>query len=620
MRISTTALATPCAKKDAEGAIKHLLKALAIDPKYAMARNNLVLVHLDLGNALLAKKDTAGAIQQYRMALDVNPASANAHLALGNVLRDTQDAAGAIEHYRKAIDLNPNWAEAHVNLGRVFYDKKDLATAVQHFQKAIDINPSHAVAHSNLGNCLRDKKDGAGALKHCLKAVELDPDHADAHNNLGNVLFDKKDVDGAIKHYRKALEINPKLVLAHNNLGAALGQYKKDLEGAIQHIRKAIDLEPNNATTHHNLPRALLMNGQFAEARTATLAGLKLLAADDPQRKTAQERLQKCDQLQARDQQLSAILRGDDPPNNAAELLALADLCVQYKSFYAAAAHFHAAALAKDPKLADDLPKHVRHDAACTAALAGTGKGKDAGKLADQERSSLRRQALDWLRADLALLRKRGQGDKVEEVVVLIETLPQRQSDPALSGVRDAKNLASLPKEEQQSWQQLWADAAQLLKETKARFSATQHQGALNAKQIEKVHEVKMLVGKTYVLDLESTQFDAYLRLEDAKGNILAENDDIGPDNQNARLDIRSQAGRRLPRYHDFIRAEGGRRLHAHNPRIYRPARNEGRSTEESRIRAGQMMLSQVSDTREKSSRKGAKAQRIGNRPFNCLA
>jgi len=41
-----------------------------------------------------------------------------------------------------------------------------------------------------------------------------------------------------------------------------------------------------------------------------------------------------------------------------------------------------------------------------SAALAAAGQGEDAAKLDDKERTRLRKQALDWLRADLALRRK----------------------------------------------------------------------------------------------------------------------------------------------------------------------------------------------------------------------
>jgi hypothetical protein len=48
-------------------------------------------------------------------------------------------------------------------------------------------------------------------------------------------------------------------------------------------------------------------------------------------------------------------------------------------------------------------------------------------------------------------------------------------------------------------------------------------------------HKVKMTKGVTYVIDLVSKDFDAYLRLEDTAGTFLAEDDDSGG-GSNARL------------------------------------------------------------------------------------
>ncbi|MBI1832475.1 MAG: redoxin domain-containing protein, partial [Planctomycetes bacterium] len=42
------------------------------------------------------------------------------------------------------------------------------------------------------------------------------------------------------------------------------------------------------------------------------------------------------------------------------------------------------------------------------------------------------------------------------------------------------------------------------------------------------VHVVRMKAGKTYTIDMVSTDFDSYLRLQDGKGAQLAEDDDSG--------------------------------------------------------------------------------------------
>src|SRR5262249_6932171 len=51
-----------------------------------------------------------------------------------------------------------------------------------------------------------------------------------------------------------------------------------------------------------------------------------------------------------------------------------------------------------------------------------------------------------------------------------------------------------------------------------------------------KVHRMRMQPGRVYQIDLASTAFDAYLRLEDAQGNQLAYDDDSGEGHHNARI------------------------------------------------------------------------------------
>ena len=50
-----------------------------------------------------------------------------------------------------------------------------------------------------------------------------------------------------------------------------------------------------------------------------------------------------------------------------------------------------------------------------------------------------------------------------------------------------------------------------------------------------KIHAFQLSKDKVYVIDLESTDFDAYLRIEDAGGKELAKDDDSG-DKLNARI------------------------------------------------------------------------------------
>ena len=145
--------------------------------------------------------------------------------------------------------------------------------------------------------------------------------------------------------------------------------------------------------------------------------------------------------------------------------LLLAQICqTRAKRRYAAAAGFYADAFAAEPDLARYLPAGHRYNAACSAVLATSGQGQDDSKSDDKDRTCLRRQALDWLRADLAAWTKRVDGGKPVDRAAAVATLTRWQNDDDLAGVRHSWSLLRLPADERRQWQKLWADVDALLK------------------------------------------------------------------------------------------------------------------------------------------------------------
>src|SRR5262249_42938534 len=51
-----------------------------------------------------------------------------------------------------------------------------------------------------------------------------------------------------------------------------------------------------------------------------------------------------------------------------------------------------------------------------------------------------------------------------------------------------------------------------------------------------KVHTFKMEAGKGYKIDMQSTDFDTFLRLENPDGKQVAYNDDVAPGNLNSQI------------------------------------------------------------------------------------
>ena len=120
--------------------------------------------------------------------------------------------------------------------------------------------------------------------------------------------------------------------------------------------------------------------------------------------------------------------------------------------------------LQADPKLGDDRRAQHRYNAACAAALAASGAGKDEPQPDDAAKAKLRAQALDWLKAERDAWAKLLDGGDPKARALVAQTLQHWKADADLAGIRDATSLSRLVDPERKEWQSLWSDVDALLK------------------------------------------------------------------------------------------------------------------------------------------------------------
>jgi tetratricopeptide (TPR) repeat protein len=314
----------------------------------------------------------------------------------------------------------------------------------------------------NLGLALSTKGDQEAAIRAFRTGLQLAPKDAKAHCSLGEALSRNGDQEEAIRAFQAALEINPKYAEAHHSLGVALGR-KGDHEGAIRAFQAAVQMNPRSATSYTSLGKALQKHGRFTEALSAFRTGHQLGSQQPNWRYPSADWVRRAEQLVELDARLAKTVKGERQPADAGERAQLAWLCLQpYHLLTARAARLYTEAFATDPRLADDWSAQHRYNAACAAALAGSGKGKDATTLDEAERGRLRRQALTWLRAELTARHRQLESDKAKAGPVVQQTLQQWLRDTDLAGVRCPDALARLPEAERRRWQTLWAEVEQL--------------------------------------------------------------------------------------------------------------------------------------------------------------
>jgi serine/threonine protein kinase/Flp pilus assembly protein TadD len=466
-------------------AIAEYREALRLKKGYGLAHNGL-------GNALKAKGRTDEAIAEFQEALRLQPDNAAAHFNLAGALYDRRQFDEAIEQCRETIRLKKHLAEAHNTLGNALREKGRLGEAVAAYQEAIRIKKDHALAHYNMGIALATEGRLDDAITELGEAIQLKKDFADAHYNLGQAFQYKGRVDEAIAEYRETLRINKDFALAHNNYGMALmekgrlddaiAEYhetlrlKKDfagghnnlgnalkakgrLEEAIAEYREAIRLKQDLAEAHYNLGNALYDREQFNEAIAELSEAVRL----KPGLTVAAQSLRQAEQMVQLADRFPRVVEGKDRPKDAAERLAFAQLAQSaHRKQYAAAARLYGEAFAEQPALAADPSTGNRYNAACAAALASCGQSKDTDPSDDKECTRLRRQALDWLRADLDAWKKQLEKEPDEARPVVRQQMEYWQHDKDFAGIRGPESLSKLPEAERQEWQKLWQEVEAL--------------------------------------------------------------------------------------------------------------------------------------------------------------
>jgi serine/threonine-protein kinase len=475
-------------QKKFDVALAELRESIRLEPLAADYRGNLGAVLLELG-----KLDEA--IAEIREAMRLRPDRASDHKVLGNALlrqRKPEEAAGA---FREAIRLTPDDADAHFGLGNAVSDQGKLEEGAVEFREAVRLKPDFEQAHYNLGTGLAIMKREEEAIVELREAIRLNPDNPPAYNNLGNALRMLGRPAEAIAVVREATRRRPQDPDALYILGLALTAHWKAIEAADA-LREAIRLEPDDPGRRRTLAKVLLGLGELKEAEDefralverksrdpedyyllavvlmakgnydAALVELRrvqeLASGPGGRALRAVDSVRSAERLVACAEHLPALLKGDKPPGDAVEALALARFD-QDRAHFATSADCYERAFVLDPTRAEDLDAGDRYNAACAAALAGAGQGRDDPALDGGRKAILRRRALAWLRADLERRSRQLARGNDSALALLRNKLKHWKRDPDLAGVRDGDALANLPEGERTEWRAFWVEVDQMV-------------------------------------------------------------------------------------------------------------------------------------------------------------
>ncbi len=148
---------------------KYFEKALAADPKFAIAR-------LNLGISLLSQQKLEAARAALEEATRLLPKDPYAWYNLGLIYKDTGEPEKGIDAFQHVTQLSPE-ADAHYFLGYLYTQLQRYDEAIAEFQKAIAAFPYHASAEFGIARAYQRKGDSAAARQHLASFQKITTEH-----------------------------------------------------------------------------------------------------------------------------------------------------------------------------------------------------------------------------------------------------------------------------------------------------------------------------------------------------------------------------------------------------------------------------------------------------------
>ncbi|TMA87990.1 MAG: tetratricopeptide repeat protein, partial [Deltaproteobacteria bacterium] len=213
-------------------AIEMYLKALELDPNYALAHAGLAVCYAyfivrgwDENPIWLGKAEEAAL-----KALGIDQRLPEAHFALGYVYEMKEEWDKEEGAMRRVLLLDPNHAHAHDSLGDVCYHRDQLEEAIAEYQTALRLDPFHPRAPIQLAATYEKAGQYRAAIAQLERTSEILPDFdwtwiylGDLHHSMGNY-------DQALQAYQRALTIDTGGIDAKVGLGltyAAMRQFEE---------------------------------------------------------------------------------------------------------------------------------------------------------------------------------------------------------------------------------------------------------------------------------------------------------------------------------------------------------------------------------------------------------
>ncbi len=223
------------------------------------------------------------------------PTDARAYYEMGNEYYERGDYDKAIENYNMAILLNPVFSEAYFNRALSYYQLKNYDKSIADYTEAAKLDPQNPMIYNNRGDAFYRKQDFRNAIKDYDKAISLNPNYLKAFYNRGLAHASLEEYEKAVEDFGKVIKIDPTFAEAYHLRGLAY-EYAGMISNAIKDYEKALELNPDLQDAKSHLESAKSKKDQGGKAGSSDITLLskpdisfKDVAGMEPLKETIKE-------------------------------------------------------------------------------------------------------------------------------------------------------------------------------------------------------------------------------------------------------------------------------------------------------------------------------------------
>jgi len=249
----------------------------AIDEYRLAIENDPASEYLNAGLAELYAKTgrIRDAVVEAQEIVKRDPNNLEARKLLGRIylrsLPDTQAGSQsqeilkrAIEQYEAIIRIEPKVVENHVLLGRLYRLDNELLKAENEFKAAVSLEPGSEEALTTLAYLYNEEGDSARAAE-VLKGVPESQRSGKLYSALGYTYEQQKDYKHAVEAYKKSVDID------HDNLDAVRGLAQNlmndnQTEAALEQYKTIVESDPHDVQSLMRIAEIQRRSGKFDDA------------------------------------------------------------------------------------------------------------------------------------------------------------------------------------------------------------------------------------------------------------------------------------------------------------------------------------------------------------------